>query len=135
MPLKKKKRVVRKRAPPKKKPARKIIKRAKKVAKRTVKKIARKPAKKKKPAAPKIAGKVIGAITHYFPKVRAAVIKLKSTLNTGDTIRVIGHTTDFTQTINSMEIDHVPVTTAGKGAEIGLLVISRVREHDAVIKV
>lgn len=77
---------------------------------------------------------VIGKVTHYFSKVRAAVIKLDKPLSVGDTIKIKGHTTDFTQQINSMQIDRVPVNTAKKGNEIGLLVESRVREHDIVYK-
>ncbi|MBM3245330.1 MAG: translation elongation factor-like protein [Candidatus Omnitrophica bacterium] len=77
---------------------------------------------------------VIGLITHYFPKVRAAVIKLKAPLSVGDSIKIKGHTTDFTQVISSMQIDRVPITNAKKGDEIGLLVNSRVRQHDKVCK-
>jgi putative protease len=77
---------------------------------------------------------IIGTVTHYFPQVRAAVIKLKAPLAIGDTIKIKGHTTDFKQKITSMQIDHVPVETAKKGQEIGLLVESRVRQHDAVTK-
>lgn len=77
---------------------------------------------------------VIGKITHYFPKVRAAVIKLQAPLSVGDTIKIKGHTTDFVQAINSMQIDHVVVDSAKKGDEIGLLVNSRVRQHDIAYK-
>ncbi|TRZ93518.1 translation elongation factor-like protein [bacterium] len=78
---------------------------------------------------------IIGLITHYFPKVQAAVVKLKAPLILGDTIRVKGHTTNFTQQITSMQVDHVSVDMAKKGQEIGLLVNSRVRQHDIVCKV
>lgn len=78
--------------------------------------------------------KVIGVVTHYFPKVRAAAIKLKASLNLGETIRIKGHTTDFKQNITSMQIERVPVETAKKGQEIGLLVDSRARQHDLVYK-
>lgn len=110
-----------KRRPVKRKPARK-------------KPARRKPAAKKTARAPKTKEKVIGVITHYFPKVRAAVIKLKAPLSVGDSIKVKGHTTDFQQTIASMQIDHVTVDQAKKGQEIGLLVNSRVRQHDTVYK-
>jgi hypothetical protein len=116
------KRSMKRRVPPPKK--------AKKAVKKALKK---KPAKK--PAAAKPEGKLIGEITHYFPHVRAGVIKLKDTLVVGDNIKIKGHTTDFTQNISSMQIDHVPVNEAGKGAEIGLLVDSRVRQGDSVYKV
>jgi hypothetical protein len=113
---------------------------AKKTVKKAVKKAVRKPVKKafkktvKKAVKKAGAEKKIGTITHYFPKVRAAVIKLKSPLAVGETIRIKGHTTDFSQTISSMQIDHVAITKAKKGDEIGLLVESRVRRHDAVSK-
>ena len=110
--------------------------------KRVVKKIARKkPAKKavskKKAAVVKVKKpkeKVIGIITHYFPHVQAAVIKLKAPLSVGDTIKIKGHTTDFTENITSMQIDRVPVNSGKVGQEIGLLVNSRVRQHDLVYK-
>ncbi len=135
---------------PLKKKAKKAFK--KKVAKKAVRKAVKKtikrkpPAKAKKPLKKKVALKkkpaavkkpkenIIGVITHYFPHVRAAVIKLKAPLAVGDTIRIKGHTTDFTQTINSMQVDHVPIISAKKGQEIGLLVDSRVRQHDSVSK-
>lgn len=77
----------------------------------------------------------IGVVTHYFPKVRAAVIKLTKPLAVGDRIRIKGHTTDLKQAVASMQIDHVRVVKASKGDEIGLAVSSRVREHDAVLKI
>lgn len=73
---------------------------------------------------------VLGLVTHYFPKVSAAVIKLKTPLKIGDTIQIKGHTTNITQTVTSMQIDRTPINIAKKGAEIGLLVNSRVRRHD-----
>ncbi|MCK9604428.1 MAG: hypothetical protein M0R66_08735 [Candidatus Omnitrophica bacterium] len=90
---------------------------------------------KKKPALKKSKENVIGIITHYFPHVRAAVIKLKAPLSVGDTVKIKGHTTDFIQNVISMQIDRTPLTKAKKGDEIGLLVDSRVRQHDTVSKV
>jgi hypothetical protein len=78
---------------------------------------------------------VVGKIIHYFPHVKAAVIKLSSPLSIGDKIKVIGHTTDFTQVISSMQIDRVNITSAKPKQEIGVLVNSRVRQHDIVCKV
>ena len=125
-----------KRKPAKKRIVKKTLK--KKTVKKTARKITRKAVTKKKPAAAKAKKtkeNLIGSITHYFPHVQAAVIKLKAPLSVGDTIKVKGHTTDFTQAIVSMQIDRVPVNSAKVGAEIGLLVKSRVRQHDLVYKV
>jgi hypothetical protein len=130
MPLKKKK--------AKKKVTKKRVVKRRPAKKRVVKKApARKRAAKKaiKKAKSGIKEKVLGAVTHYFPHVRAAVIKLKSPLSTGDSVRIKGHTTDFTQKVASMQIDRVPISSAKKGDEIGLMVDSRVRQHDVVYAV
>ncbi|MDD5449237.1 MAG: translation elongation factor-like protein [Candidatus Omnitrophica bacterium] len=73
-------------------------------------------------------------MTHFFPHVSAGVIKLSKELKVGDMIRLKGHTTDFKQPIDSMQIEHVPVTEAKKGAEIGIKVKDRVRIGDLVYK-
>jgi putative protease len=78
---------------------------------------------------------VIGKIIHYFPHVKAAVIKLSAPLSVGEKIKIKGHTTDFTQVITSMQMDRVDITSAKPKEEIGLLVNSRVRQHDTVYKI
>ena len=92
------------------------------------------PAKKKKPLSKVKKPAVIGIITHYFPKVRAAVIKLKIPLKINDRIKIKGHTTDFCQSVTSMQVDKQILTQAKKGQIIGLLVDSRVRHHDIIYK-
>lgn len=125
----------------KKAPKKKVVKKKPLKRKAVRKPAAKKPAAKrktvKKVAVSKKAseGVVVGTITHYFPHVRAAVIKLKKPLAVGDTIKIKGHTTDFTEHITSMQIDRVAVNSAKKGQEIGLLVESRVRQHDVVYRV
>jgi translation initiation factor IF-2 len=75
----------------------------------------------------------IGIIVKYFAKPNVAAIELTDgSLNVGDTIRIHGHSTDFQQVIDSMQIEHASVTTADKGASIGIKVKDRVREHDVV---
>jgi len=129
MPLKKRKKPEAKK---RKAVKRKVAKRrpAKKKAVKRVKKAIRRPAAKKA-----VEGKQIGIVTHYFPHVMAAVVKVSAPVSVGDTLKIKGHTSDFTQKISSMQVDHVPVEQAKKGDEIGLLVKSRVRQHDAVYKV
>ncbi len=76
--------------------------------------------------------KPIGAITHYFSKIGVAVIELSGKINEGDNISIEGATTNVNQKIDSMQIEHKPVKTAGKGQSIGLKVVDRVREGDDV---
>ena len=108
----------------------------KRAVKKTVRKAIRKPAKKS-PARKrvKIEGDLIGKVTHYFPHVNAAVLKLLKPLSAGDTIKIKGHTTDFTQAVESIQIDHASQQSAKKGDEIGLGVEQRVRRKDKVYKI
>lgn len=122
----------------KKKPIKRAVKKSLKKKRPILKK--KKPVLKKKKSLvkkvkkPVIKEAVIGEITHYFPHVSAAVVKLKMPLSVGEAIHVKGHTTDFKETIASLQIDHVPVNMAKPGDEIGLLVKSRVRAGDKVYK-
>ena len=128
----------------KKKKAKKKVARKKGVKQKKKKKVVRKPKKKvakKKKAKSKIsipAGmslEEIGVVTHYFGHVEAAVIKLtKGSLSQGDTIVIKGHTTEFKEKIDSMQLDRAPITSASVGQEVGLKVKARTREHDAVYK-
>ncbi len=78
----------------------------------------------------------IGVISHYFGKISVAGIEIeKGKLKAGDTIHIKGHTTDFQQIIESMQIDLQTVEAAKKGDSIGIKVSERVREHDEVYKV
>jgi hypothetical protein len=122
-------------------------KKNKKTVRKTTKKISKKPLKKKtSKKSPKLKkalktktentqGKLIGLVTHYFPHVQAAVIKLKAPLFNGETVKIKGFTTDITQIANSMQIDRVEIQNAKKGDVIGLKVNSRVRQQDKVYKI
>ena len=78
----------------------------------------------------------IGRITHYFSKINVGVLELsKGKLQIGDTIHFKGHTTDFYQKVESMQIEHKPVEVAEPGEPIGFKVESPVRENDLVFKV
>ena len=137
---------IRKKSKPLKKAA------AKKPAKRAAPKPAARPASKTRAAparpAPKPAAvaparpeplpgeELIGVVTHYYGHLSVAAIRLESgSLSVGDTIRVLGHTSDFRQRIVSMQIEHQSVTEAGKRQEIGLKVTEHARERDDVYKV
>lgn len=79
-------------------------------------------------------GKLIGKITHYFGNIEVAVIELSDTLKVGDNIRIVGGETDFTQIIDSMEVEHKKVEEAKKGDSVGLKVGQKVREGYKVYK-
>lgn len=75
----------------------------------------------------------IGIVVKFFAKPSVAAIELTDgSLTVGETIHIHGSSTDFQQTIDSMQIEHASVTTADQGASIGIKVKDRVREHDVV---
>lgn len=74
-------------------------------------------------------GKLVGEITHFFPHVSAAVLKVKSPLKIGDRIKVVAPGgTEFEQEISSMQIDRSEIEEAKVGDEIGLKVDQKVHE-------
>jgi putative protease len=79
--------------------------------------------------------KEIGKVTHYYGHLSVGIVKLKAALSVGDTIHIKGHTTDITQPVDSIQIEHKDVPSAKKGDVIGLKVKDHVREHDVVCKV
>jgi hypothetical protein len=84
----------------------------------------------------RMAEEEIGKVTHYFGKISVAAIELtKGSLSVGDKIHIKGHTSDFYETIDSMQIDNKPVETAEPGQAIGIKVVEHAREHDTVYKV
>ena len=84
---------------------------------------------------PQEEGKLIGKVIHYFSKIGVAVIKLSAKLSVGDTIRIVGgEDTDFTQTVESMEVEHDKIKDAKSGDEVGLKIDQKVREGYKVYK-
>ena len=78
----------------------------------------------------------IGHIEHYFSKAMVAALKItKGSLKVGDTVHFKGHTTDFNQAIDSMQIDHKPVMEVKSGDDVGIKVKDHVRDKDTVYKV
>ena len=77
----------------------------------------------------------VGKVTHFFSKINVAVVELNAPLSIGDKIRIQGPTTDFEQSVKSMQIEHKDVETGEAGQSIGLKVNERVRETDIVYKV
>lgn len=75
----------------------------------------------------------IGTVTHYFPNIGVGIIEIaQGLLHRGDKIKIKGSTTDFTQTVTSMQRDHQSVDEACAGQVIGMKMSDRVREHDKV---
>jgi len=77
-----------------------------------------------------------GVVTHYFGKLQVAVVKATDgPIAVGDKIHIKGHTTDHTQVIESMQVEHQPVQRIEVGNEAAMKVGVHAHEHDEVFKV
>ena len=122
---------------PRKKVAKKAVKRNK-----VPRKAAPKPVKLQTPPPPSPApvpppGDRVGVVTHYFGHLSVAVVKLdpNTNLHVGDKIHIQGHTTDFGQRVESLQIGHAAVDQVGPDDDFGLKVVDHAREHDVLYKV
>jgi putative protease len=80
--------------------------------------------------------KKVGEVIKFFGKISVAAIHLtEGSLKVGDQIHIVGHTTDVSQGIDSMQVENKSVQEAGPGVDIGIKVAGKVREHDVVYKV
>ncbi len=77
----------------------------------------------------------IGKVFSYYTNIGVAALELTDELCVGDTIHIKGTTTDFTQKVDSIQIEHDAVKKAPKGSSIGIKVKDRVRPNDIVYKV
>lgn len=79
---------------------------------------------------------LIGKVTHYYSRAHVAAVQVTGgELHVGDTVHVVGHTSDFIQPVDSIEVEHTPVPLARPGESIGIHVIDHAREHDRVFRV
>jgi putative protease len=90
-----------------------------------------------RPPQPVPAEQRIGVVTHHYSHLSVATLRLEpgATLRIGDVIHVLGHTTDFSQRVESLEVDRKSVLEVGSNDHFGLKVIDHAREHDVVFKV
>lgn len=78
--------------------------------------------------------KQIGEITHFYPKINVAVVKLSGKLKKGDKIAIEGKN-NFEQTVESMQVEHKDIEEAKPKDDIGMKMDQEVREGDKVFKV
>lgn len=78
---------------------------------------------------------LVGVVVKFFAQPGVAALKVtRGTIKKGDTLRYIGHTTDFSDQVASMQVNNQPVEEAKAGDFIGVKVKERVRENDKVYK-
>jgi translation elongation factor EF-1alpha len=77
----------------------------------------------------------IGKVTHYYNHIGVAVLSLTHNLKLGDMIHIFGHSTDFTQRVTSMEVEHHSVVWVKPGDNVAVRVKQPVHVHDVVYHV
>ena len=79
---------------------------------------------------------LVGTVTHFFKGPSVAIVRLaEGELVVGDQVRFHGHTTEFTEQIGSMQLNHQPVERAKAGDEVAIKITDRARPNDQVFKV
>jgi putative protease len=77
----------------------------------------------------------IGRVTHYYNHLNVAVLRLADSLKLGDKIHILGHVTDLTERVASMQVNHHTVMWVKPGDDVAVVVTEPVREHDIVYRV
>ena len=85
------------------------------------------------PSSPRVSSPFqVGTITHYYSKIKVGVVEVKKPLQVGDALQISGRGQSFAQKAKSMQMEHLPITTAKKGHIIGLKVNKPVKPNDVV---
>lgn len=77
----------------------------------------------------------VGKVVGYFSKIQVAAVEVEGEIKVGDTLHFKGHTTDFHQKVESMQIEKQGIEVAKPGDKIGMKVNDKVRPNDIVYKV
>ena len=77
----------------------------------------------------------IGKVTHYFDKAGVAVVKLSGDISTGDTLKFKKGDVEFTDVVESMQINHEPVISAKAGEEVAIKISQKAKEGTVLYKV
>lgn len=77
----------------------------------------------------------VGKVSHYFDKIGVAIIELDNTLSVGDRVKFVRGGEDlFEQVIDSIQIEHKKIDSAGKGELVGVKTKENVKEGAEVYK-
>lgn len=78
---------------------------------------------------------LIAVVSHYYGHIGVAVLDVCGEIHIGDNILVQGHTTEFSQQVCSLELNHHKIQFAGPGMEVALKVNQPVRRGDRMYRV
>ena len=75
-----------------------------------------------------MAQKEIGKVNHWYEKAQVAVIKLSGSIKVGDKIKVKKGDSEFEETVDSMQVNHVAVSSGKKGNEVAIKLSKKTKE-------
>lgn len=77
----------------------------------------------------------VGKVTHYYDHIGVAVVVVAKTIKVGDKIKIVGHDGEFTQDVDSLQLEHKPIKSAKAKTSVGMKVIQPVKDNAQVYKV
>ena len=77
----------------------------------------------------------VGKVSAYFAKIGVAAVEISKAVKVGDKLHFKGHTTDFEQVAESLQVEHESLEEVKKGDSAGIKVKDRVRPHDTVYRI
>lgn len=77
----------------------------------------------------------VGTVTHYYDKIGVAIVELDATLSVGEKVRFVRGGEDlFEETVESIQVEHKKLDSAGKGDVVGLKTNEPIKEGTEVFK-
>lgn len=77
---------------------------------------------------------LIGKVVHYYDKIEVAVVRLEKVLKVKDKVKFTKGDKSFEQAIESMQLDHKPVTLGKKNEEVAIKVDQIVKSGTEIYK-
>jgi hypothetical protein len=74
----------------------------------------------------------VGKVTHFFDRIKVAVVALESEVYLEDWLLFEGPRTELEQQVLSMQIDHAPIDVGHPGEEVAIKLDDVVRAGDEV---
>ncbi len=79
-----------------------------------------------------MADKKVGKVTHYYDKIGVAIVALDAPVKLGDMLTFKKGEAEFSQPVESMQIERAGVDTAKKGDVVGIQTTEPVKEGTEV---
>lgn len=81
-----------------------------------------------------MAEKKLGDVTHWYDKIKVAVVKLAKPLKKGDKVKVRRNDEEFDAEVKSIQIEHEDVEKGKKGDEIAVKLPKQAKEGSELYK-